>query len=236
VLAEAGEFAGTDEDAGEHGVVEAPGIGVAQGGVVAAEQAEAVGERVFGRVGEAVVGAASDDTRSEEVREEAIPGDLAQADDDADFGQRGDFRGEVDAAVADLLGGGLIARGSAADDRGDPGMAQPKAVVARDGDRFGGESELVQDGVHEVAGAVAGEVAAGAVGAVRTGGEADDEHAGIGVAEAGDRTRPVGLVAVGGTAVLADAGAVLAQAGAEFARNDGLADAVLGGHSRGKLG
>jgi hypothetical protein len=111
---------------------------------------------------------------------------------------------------------GLSPGGRAADDRSDPGVAQAQAVVAGDGAGFGGEAELVQDGVHEVAGAVAGEGAAGAVGAVGAWGEAEDEDAGARVAEAGDGTGPVGMVLVGAASGLADAGAVLAQAGTKL--------------------
>jgi hypothetical protein len=40
---ESGEFSGAEEDAGEHGTVEATGVGVAQGWVISGEQVEAVG-------------------------------------------------------------------------------------------------------------------------------------------------------------------------------------------------
>ena len=68
-------------------------------------------------------------------------------------------------------------------------MTELEAVVAVDRAWFAGEAELVQDGVHEVAGAVAGEGAAGAVGSVSAGGEAKNEDAGTGIAEAGNRCR-----------------------------------------------
>ena len=64
--------------------------------------------------------------------------------------------------------------------------------------------------------------AAGAVGSVGSGGEAEDEDAGSGVAEAGDGAGPVGLVDVGATFGFADAAAVGAETGAAFTRDDGL--------------
>ena len=79
-----------------------------------------------------------------------------------------------------------------------------------EGDGFAGEAELVEDGVHEVAGAVAGEGAAGAVGSVSSGGEAEDEDAGVGIAEARDGFGPVFLITVGFTAGFADATAIVA--------------------------
>jgi hypothetical protein len=99
-------------------------------------------------------------------------------------------------------------------------MAEAQAVVAGDGAGLAGEAKLVQDGIHEVAGAVAGEGAAGAVGAVGPGGEAEDEDAGARIAEAGDGAGPVGMVEEGAAARLADAGAVVAQAGTEIAGDD----------------
>ena len=155
----------------------------------------------MGSVGEAVLGFAGDDAGLEQVGEVAVEGDLAEADDDADAGQGLDFSGEVDGAVADLLGERLVAGRGAADDGGDPGVAEPEAVVAGDGAGFAGEAEFVEDGVHEVAGAVAGEGSAGAVGSVGAGGEAEDEDAGFGVAKAGDGAGPVGLVEIGAALV-----------------------------------
>jgi hypothetical protein len=101
-------------------------------------------------------------------------------------------------------------------------VAEFEAVVAVDGMRLAGEAELVQDGVHEVAGAVAGEGAAGAVGSVGAGGEAKDEDAGAGVSEAGNGAGPVGLVLVGAAFGLAYVATVVAEAGTKLAGGDGL--------------
>ena len=201
--------------------------------MVAAEEVEAVGELIFGGVGEGVVGAAGDDSREQEVCEVAVPGDLAEADDDADAGECADLGREVDGAVANLLGRGLVPGRRAADNRGDPRVAQAQAVVAGDGAGLGGEAEFVEHGVHEVAGAVSGKGAAGAVGSVSAGGEAEDEQAGAGVTEAGDRARPILVVLVGAAAGLADASAVVAEAGTELAGDDRVADVVgIGGGIR----
>ena len=232
LLLQPGEFAGADEDAGEHRAVEAAGIGITQGRVVAAEQMQAVGQHVFGGMGEAVVGAAGDDTAEQQVGEEAVPGDLAEADDDADHGQHFNLRREMQGAVPDLLRRRLVAGRRAADDRGDPGVTKLEAVVAGDGAGLRGKAELVQDGVHKVAGAVSGEGAASTVGAVGSRRQAEDEDARAGIAEAGDGARPVGLVHVGAAAGLADANAVFAQARAEFAGDDGFPDLSQAGHTR----
>ena len=185
---------------------------------------QAAGKTVVGAVGEAVFGLALDDAGVEQVGEIAVEGDLSEADDDADARQGLNLVGKVDGAVANLLGVGFVAGRGAADDGGDPGVAELQAVFAGDGAGFGGEAELVQDGIHEVAGAVAGEGTPGAVGSVSAGGEAEDEDAGARVAKAGNGAGPVGLVDVGAAFGLADAAAVFAQAGAAFTGDDGFMD------------
>ena len=94
---------------------------------------QAVGKDVFGAVGEAVVGFARDDAGVQEMGEIAVEGDLTQADDDADARQGLNLVGQVSGAVANLLRGGLVAGRGAADDGGDPGVAELEAVVAGDG-------------------------------------------------------------------------------------------------------
>ncbi len=150
-------------------------------------------------------------------------------------GKCADLCGEMNRAVADLLGSGLVARRSAADYGGDPCVAQAEAVVAGDSAGFAGEAELVEDRIHEVAGAVAGERATGAVCAVGSGGEAADEDAGARIAEAGNGAGPVLVVLVGAAAGLADAGTVLAQTRAQFAGDDRFANAVQVRRGRWKL-
>lgn len=195
--------------------------------MITTEKVNAVGQAVLGGVAERVGGAAGDDPGREQVGEVAVPGNLAQTDDDADRGERGDLRGEVGCAVADLLRRGLISWRSAANDGADPRIAQAESVVAVDCPRFGGKAELVQDGVHEVAGAVSGEGAAGAVGSVGAGSKAEDEHARAGIPEARYGTSPVLLVLVGAAAGLADSGAVGAEARAELAGDDLVANECM---------
>ena len=182
---EAGELPGADEDTGEHGPVKAAGVGVAKGRVIAGEQMDAIGQAEFGGMGEAEGQAGGDDLRVQEMGEIGVEGDPAEADDDANAGQSGDLTGEVVAAVADLLRERLVAGRSAAEDGADPGMAEFEAVVAPGGVWLVGEAELAEDGVHEAAGAVAGEGAAGAIGSVSAGSETEDVYPGAWIAEAG---------------------------------------------------
>jgi hypothetical protein len=217
---QAGEFSCAQKDAGEHGAVKTAGVGVAQGWVVRGQKVKAVGEKVIGSVGEAVGRFASDDAGVQKVSQVAIEGDLPETDDDANARERLNLSREMRGAVANLLRLGLVAGRSAADDGGDPRVAELEAVVAVGGAGFAGQAQLVQDRVHEVARAVAGEGSAGAVGSVGAGCEAEDEDAGVGVSEAGNGARPVGLVEVGAAFGLADALTVFAEARAEIAGND----------------
>lgn len=150
----------------------------------------------------------------------AVEGYLSQTDDDFDAWQCGDFCGEVLAAVADLLREWFVSGRGAADDGGDPCVVKLEAVVASDGSGFVSEAEVVQDGVHEVTGAVPGEGASGAVGTMCSGSESNDEDTGARVSKAGDGACPVGLVLVGAAASGSDALAVGAEAGTEFAVDD----------------
>lgn len=189
--------------------------------MIGGEKVESVGQDVLGAVGEAVGGFAGDDAGVEQVGHVAIEGDLAEADDDADAGECLDLGGEVGGTVADLLRGGFVSGRRATDNGGDPGMAELEAVVAGGGGGLVGESHLMENGIHEIAGAITGEDAARAVGAVGSRGQAKDEDAGAGVAKAGDRPGPVGLILVGATFGFADAPAVVAEPGAAFTGDDG---------------
>jgi hypothetical protein len=197
--------------------------------VVGGKKMNAIRENIFGPVSKAVCGFARDNAGLQKEGEVAIEGDLAQADDDAYARQGLNFCCKMRCAVTNLLRGRFVSRRGTADDRGDPGMAEFEAVVAGDGGGLVGEAEVVEDGVHEVAGAVAGEDAAGAVGPVGAGSKAEDKDPCSWVAETGDRTSPVGLVLIGTTLGFADSAAVVAEAGTTFARNDGVVNLLQKG-------
>lgn len=103
-------------------------------------------------------------------------------------------------------------------------MAEFEAIVAGDARGLAGEAQFVKHRIHEVAGAVAREGAACAVGSVCAGSEAEDEDTGARISEARDGTDPVGLVLIGAAFGFADAAAVVAEAGAAFAIDDGFVD------------
>ena len=190
---------------------------------------EAVREQILGSVSETILRLALDGAGLEQIGEVAVESNLSEADDDADARQGLDLGGKMRGAVAEFLREGFVAGWGAADDGGDPGVTKLEAVVAGDGQGSGGEAELVKDWIHEVAGAIAGERAASAVGSVGAGGETEDEDAGAGVAKAGNGTAPVGLVLVGAAFGLGDATAIGSEAGAAFAGDDGLVNLREGG-------
>ena len=97
---------------------------------------------------------------------------------------------QVRKAVVALLGVGLFAGRRAAVDRGDPGVAESQPVVARDRRRLVREPGAVERRVEPVAGAIAGEHAAGAVRAVRRRRQADDHDPRRRVAEPGHAAAP----------------------------------------------
>jgi hypothetical protein len=61
------EFASTYEYAGKHWPIKPSGVGVAQRGMVAAEEMETIGQDVLGAVGETVVGASRYESCVEQV-------------------------------------------------------------------------------------------------------------------------------------------------------------------------
>ena len=78
-------------------------------------------------------------------------------------------------AGADLFGERLVTGRGAVDGAGDPGAGEFEAVVHVGAGWLVGEAGVVEGLVEKIAGAVTGEDAAGAVGAVGGGGEADDD-------------------------------------------------------------
>ena len=169
-----------------------------------------------------------DDAGVQEVSEIAVECDLSEADDDSDTGQRLYFGGKMGGAVANLLGERLVAGGGTADNGCDPGMAKLEAVFAVDCTRFAGKAEFMEDGVHEVAGAVSGEGTAGAVGPMSAGRESKNEDPGAGVAKTWNGPGPVSLVLVGAAPGFADATTVVAKTGTTFTGDDGLMNLLEG--------
>ena len=127
---------------------------------------------------------------------------------------------QVRQARVALGGRRLVVGRRAADGERDVAVVEDEAVVAGGRGGLVGEAGAMECAVKPFAGAIAGEGAAGAVGAVGAGRETADEQPGGGIAEARDGTRPVGLVGVGGALVAGDRGAPVDQARAATAGDD----------------
>ncbi|PAV68776.1 hypothetical protein WR25_13750 [Diploscapter pachys] len=116
--------------------------------------------------------------------------DLAECDDDAQVGKRCDLGVEILAAGADFLRrrlvGGRQALHRVEDDRAGEGDIVGRAV----GESAGGEANLHQRREQQRSRMVAGEGAAGAVGAVQTGRKADNRDRRVRIAEGGHRGVP----------------------------------------------
>lgn len=119
--------------------------------MICGEKMESVGKKILSAMRETIVGFACDDASVQQIGHVAVEGDLSQTDDDADTRERLNFIGQMDSAVANLLGLGFVARRSTADDGGDPSMAEFETIVTGDSAGFAGESEFVENWIHEVA-------------------------------------------------------------------------------------
>src|SRR5262249_1059090 len=99
----------------------------------------------------------------------------------------GKSRGQKLAAGSDLFGRGLVLRRYAAHRIRDPAVDQFESIVGMGAVFTPCKAKLVKCLVKQYAGIVAGERAAGAIGALESGREADNQHACIDWAERGNR-------------------------------------------------
>jgi len=133
---------------------------------------------------EVIVRFAVDDAGLQKKGHVPIESDLSEAHHDAHAREGLDLLGEMGAAVANLLRERLITGWGAADDGSYPRVTELEAVVTSDSAGLAGKSELMEDRIHEVAGAVTGEWTASAVGSMSTWGETEDQDSGSWIAEA----------------------------------------------------
>ena len=129
---------------------------------------------------------------------DGVEAELAQGHDHPGLGQQRQLPGQERGAGVALGRRRLVGRRRALHRRGDPGVAQDQAVGARGALGLVGEAGPPQRPVEPLAGAVAREHAAGPVGPVGGGGEADDDDLRRRVTEPGHAATPVLLVGVGG--------------------------------------
>ena len=189
---------------GVHGGREAASLGVLLAGMIDAEEASGRGgELGFGAVGERESGARGDLAALLQDFKVGVPGDFSEGQDGArleDF----QFAQEIAAAIREFGRKRFVGGRSTADRGGDVGVFQLEAVVASDGSGLIGEAGFVEGVEKKIAGAVAGEDAAGAIAAVGSGGEPENEELRKRIAETGDGFAPVGPIAKGAAFFLRD--------------------------------
>jgi hypothetical protein len=119
--------------------------------MICGKKMETVGKEILGAMGKTIVGFACDDASVQQIGQVAVEGDLSQTDDNADTRESLNFIGQMDSTVTNLLRLGFVAGWSTADYGGDPGVAKFEAIVTGDSTGFAGESEFVENWIHEVA-------------------------------------------------------------------------------------
>lgn len=160
----------------------------------------------------------------EQVCEVAIESDLPEADDDLYPRQRVHFCCKVLRAVADLLRSRLVAGRGTSHHRGNPDMAQLQSIFARNGVAVVCKAYVMQYGIHEVARAIARKWPPSAIRSMGPGRKPEYKDSRLRIAKAGNWLRPVGVIKIGTTLLLADPFAVGAKALAGFASDDGGTD------------
>ena len=122
---------------------------------------------------------------------------LAEGDDDLEIGHHRQLALQERPALGELDGQRLVLGRQAAHGIGDAAIDQMQPVVGVGAVDALGEAELQQGRVQQVAGIVAGEGPAGAVGALHSGRQPDDQHARVEIAERAHRgVLPIGVFAL----------------------------------------
>ena len=120
----------------------------------------------------------------------------AQHNDDFGLDER-EFTFEKGLAVVEFFGRGFVARRRATTRGGDVHIAEDQPIASRGRVGLVRESRSEEGGIEESARAIARELASGAVGTVRAGGQPHHEDARVRVAKSRDGFAPVFLVFVG---------------------------------------
>jgi len=127
-------------------------------------------------------------------REDGVVGDGAEREDRRQLRQCGELGGQELAAGVDLGGFGLVLRRHAADRVGDAGAPQLEPVRGMGAVMAGRETRLRERAIEQIAGKVAGERAAGPVGASEAWRQPDDQQRRRRIAERRDGgVEPVGM-------------------------------------------
>ena len=166
------------------------GVRVVARAMIAVGQRQAGRQRMQPVVDEGIAAGRPDGQRAQDLVVRA----LAQGDDDLEIGHHRQLGLQERPAHGELDGQRLVLGRQAAHGIGDAAVDEVQPVVGIGAIDSLGEAELQQGRVEQVAGIVAGERPAGAVGAAHSGREPDDQQARVEVAERTDRrVLPIGI-------------------------------------------
>jgi len=192
--------------------------------MVAGQQPAAAGKAILCCVLENQLAAPLDLAGAHQMSYDAVEGDPAQADDHAQPREQSDFFVEKRSARSQFFGKGLISRGRAADHRRDPCVFELEAVPAMGRSGLRSKPGTVQQGIEEISGAVPGKRPPGAIRAMRSGSEPDNQYACLWIAERGYRLSPVLKVNPRTPPLRCNCRAMCAQPLAPAARNHALVE------------
>ncbi len=123
-------------------------------------------------------------------------------------------------AVHQLFGFRLVVGRRAVGGRGDPGVFENQTIVHTAALGLRGKPVAIEGFVQEVARLVARKHAAGAIGPMRTGGEANNQQPGFGIAKRRHGLPPVVPIQIRPPLYLRDLPAMCDQTGASLTRHD----------------
>jgi len=157
-------------------------------------------------------------------RQSGIPGDSTQSKDGALISQQSPFSIEERCAGESLGRQRIIPWRGAADGGADVTVPQREAIIPSGAAGLAGEARAMESGEEKIAAAVAGEDAAGAVGAMGAGCKADDPEGRIRIAEARDGFTPIFESGVGAALLAGDVFTIGSQTRAAGAGSDEVAE------------
>ena len=171
-------------------------LGILIGGMVGSQQNAAIGQGVFGAVPEFKLTLASDLFSTQQIIQVGLESDSPQGDNHAQMSQSFQFALQERSAVGQLLGQRLVVRRRAAGSGGYIESGQRKSVVPAGRRCLIREAGFKQHRVHELARSVPRERPSGAIRAVCARSQSENEHAGVGIAKAGNGLAPILMFAV----------------------------------------
>lgn len=155
----------------EHLCGESPGLGVVAAAVVRIEQHTLARKHVAGAVGKSSL-------RRFDARraQHGGMGNATQRDDDSHSRQRGELSGQVGIAQPDLVRQRLVGWRQTLDCVRDPAVAQPQAVTRGQGFGAARKTVRMQRAVEQDAGVIAGKRSPGAIGAMQSRRQTNDQQ------------------------------------------------------------